>query len=154
MLDAAAAFAPGDRVLLRDQPLLGPLIVDHVRMFFAGEPETNGPVWAWHDGGRAPACELVPCPPGYEPAPPADNPRLTLRWINRNRLLLEAVHGIHALESAEQHVRHRIIRDERIETALAAEPEATAIRRAEIAMGAPALGEIFTMDEFVRSERQ
>jgi hypothetical protein len=148
MPDTAAAFAPGDRVLLRDQPLLGPPV------WCRSEDEPERFDHQWWPPRRYDQCELVPCPPGYEPAPPADKPRLTLRWINRNRRLLEAVHGIHALESAEKHVRHRIIRDERIETALAGEPRQLAIRRAEIAMGAPALGEIFTMDEFVRSERE
>lgn len=143
MPDAAAAFAPGDKVLVRDQPLIPPLIVGHVRTHFAAEPEPNGPVFCHGEDAprfgvlnlrRYDQCELVPCPPEHEPAPPADKPRLTLRWINRNRRLLEEVHGIHALESAEKRIRHRIIRDERIETALAAEPEATAIRRAEIAL--------------------
>ncbi len=48
----------------------------------------------------------------------------------------------------------RLVSSRNIETALADEPDAGAMRRAEIAMGAPALGEIFTTDEFIRSERQ
>jgi hypothetical protein len=166
MPDAAAAFAPGDRVLLCDQPLLSPLIVDHVRMFFAGEAETNGPVWCrseddpgqfdhqWWPPRRYGQCELVPCPPEYEPAPPSDRPRLALDWLQRNHALLVVLHGVETVTLTERNIRERIRLHERIETALAAEPEAAAIRRAEIAMGAPALGEIFTMDEFVRSERQ
>jgi hypothetical protein len=131
---------PGDRVLLRDQPLVSPLIVDHVRTHFAGEPEPNGPVFARPEDepgqqlGRYDRCELVPCPPEYEQAPPSDKPWFGLRWLQRNRTLLVELHGGEMITLTERNIRERIRRHERIETALAAEPEATAMRRAEIAL--------------------
>jgi len=129
-----AAFQPGDRVLLRDQPLSSPLIVDHVRMFF------DDSVWCRSEdepGGRPRRYdqrELVPCPPEYEPLPAAHDHWLALRWLTRNRALLVATVGEEVVEIAVRHVRERIVLHERIATALSAEPEASAIRRAEIAL--------------------
>ncbi len=157
MPDADAATTVGDRVLLRDEPLFGPMVVDHIRTHFAGEQEPNGPAFCstpFSNGrtARYDQCELIPCPPEYEPAP--SDLWSALFWLRRNRALLVQLHGAETVARTERHVRERIRSRERIVAALADEPDGTAVRRAEIAMGAPALGEIFTMDEFVQSERE
>jgi hypothetical protein len=131
----------GDRVLVRARPMLGPMIVDRVRTEAYGEPEVNGPVSCRSNGtprgflGKYDQAELVPCPPEYEVPPPADQHWLALGWLNRNRALLETLHGTETVALAERRIRERILLKERIDAALAAEPGAGAMRQAEIAFG-------------------
>lgn len=144
VIDLKVNFAPGARVLLRAQPLHPPLKVVRVRTSFAGETERNGPVWCTDEEGQLFGTqrqrayeprELVACPPGYVPAPTADDPWRALFWIQRHWPNLVLLHGAITMAMASRHVHERIRRDERIAAALAEEPGANAMRRAELAMG-------------------
>ena len=133
------SFAPGDIVLVRKEPLLKPMVVDHITPsgWLACASMMNRRYRQW---------ELVACPPGHEPAPsseelcPVEDDPLwdlwrTLFWARRNWTQLVSLHGDLRMAETMRHVRESIRLQIQIRAALAEEPGASAMRQAEIAMG-------------------
>ena len=133
-VDLKVSFAPGDRVLVRDQPLLGPTVVDRVCPRWVGDPEENTFVEC-ADGVRRQWRDLVACPDGYEPLPSSTELRCVLSWVMRHWELLVSLHGDITMVKTVRHVRKRIQLTVCIAAALAEEPSASAMRQAELAMG-------------------
>src|ERR1700739_3889140 len=95
-LDLEVNFSKGDRVLVRAQPLLRPMVVDHItgtgRLVCVAN-ESPGQrcaksVWL----RRYQQWELVACPDGYEPALSSEDPilaaTLAASWVHCNWRLL------------------------------------------------------------------
>jgi len=133
-LTTETSFAQGARVLVRNQPLLGPTVVDRVCPRWVGDPEENTFVEC-ADGVRRQWRDLVACPDGYEPLPSRAELRRTLSWVRRHWKLLVSLHGDITMIKTVRHLRKRIQLNLCIAAALAEEPGASAMHQAELAMG-------------------
>lgn len=125
-------LAPGDRALIVDNILIGPVVIEDIKLRFGGEPGAGVRIYWRQTAGRERTLQhtdgwsgLAACPPGYEPPPETegvDNAEwfmLALEWLHRHRALLTQIHGQDAVSQTADILVRRIIGCRRRDEALA-----------------------------------
>jgi len=141
-----AGFAPGTGALIRGSVLAPPVTVESVRTTFCGYAESEPQIfWRHTAAGYGKALqssaerELAPVPPRYAPPPipmgrDGDWYGRALEWVEIHSDMLAAAHGREAIFAQRERLIRQVKRQERIDAAIAAEPDADAMRQTEIAL--------------------